>query len=354
MATYSFERLNVFLVEDNGYVRLMLEDMLRQFRCGRVSSAADGQQAIECLRTVRDTLATTGVGTPDLIVSDLVMQPIDGLLLLRWVRSGKDSPNRFLPFIMLSGAADRDYVNAARDLGANEFLAKPFSAKSVYEHLLQAIDHPRQFVATRAYFGPDRRRKSGSADGADRRKATEEDVTVVYSADSVKKPKSAKGVWYFRPPNALKDKVAGLGATGGGTIPLALLEEAEASLGRAALDFAHWALDYLNKLAKLCQQALDDPVRASTCFREINLLAHELRGQGGTFGYPLISVFGKMLYDVTFGKCRDDAAAVEVVKAHVDAMRAVLREKIAGDGGQVGRQLTKSLELAVDRIMAAP
>jgi hypothetical protein len=217
----------------------------------------------------------------------------------------------------------------------------------------ELIDHPRQFVASHRYFGPDRRRKSGSASGADRRKTTEADVGIVYSADSVKKPKNATGVWYFRPPNALKDKVAGLGASGGGGIPLELLEEAEASLGRAALDFGNWALDYLNKLAKLCQEALDDPMRASKSFREINLLAHELRGQGGTFGYPLISVFGKMLYDVTVGKCRDDAAAVEVVKAHVDAMRAVLREKIAGDGGEVGRQLTKSLELAVGRIMAA-
>jgi DNA-binding response OmpR family regulator len=351
---YTFERLNAFLVEDNGYVRQMLEDMLRQFRFGRVSTAANGQQAIECLKTVYASRMSGAFGTPDLVISDLVMKPINGLLLLRWVRTAKDSPNRFMPFVMLSGAADRDYVNAARDLGANEFLAKPFSAKSVYERIIEVVDYPRQFVATRAYFGPDRRRKAQPAGGEDRRRTREEDVTVVYAADSVKKPPRSARVWHFRLPNGLKDKVAGIGGAGGpgGAIPMDILEEAEASLGRAALDFAKWALDYLDKLSRLCQDALDDAARRSKHFGEINLLAHELRGQGGTFGYPLISVFGKMLYDVTFGKCRDDEQAVEVVKAHIDAMRAVLREKIAGDGGEVGRQLIKSLEAAVARITA--
>ena len=74
-----------------------------------------------------------------------------------------------------------------------------------------------------------------------------------------------------------------------------------------------------------------------------------MRGQGGTFGYPLITIFGKMLFDVTGDGCVQDDSAVEIVKAHIDAMRAVIREKVAGDGGQVGRELLKSLEVAIER-----
>ena len=84
-------------------------------------------------------------------------------------------------------------------------------------------------------------------------------------------------------------------------------------------------------------------------FEEINLLGHELRGQGGTFGYPLITIFGKMLFDVTGEGCAQDDNAVEIVKAHIDAMRAVIREKISGDGGQVGRALLKSLEAVIEK-----
>ena len=80
---------------------------------------------------------------------------------------------------------------------------------------------------------------------------------------------------------------------------------------------------------------------------EINLLALELRGQGGTFGYPLISTFGKMLYDSTLEGCREDDNAVKIVQAHVDSMRAVIREKISGDGGEIGRELLASLKKAI-------
>jgi len=164
------------------------------------------------------------------------------------------------------------------------------------------------------------------------------------------KPKVPSDVWYFRLPNSLKEKAGGGGFTGGAEIPKDLPEEAEQSLERAALDFSTWALDYVKKLSNLCVEALEAEAEGGArakYFAEINLLALELRGQGGTFGYPLSSTFGKMLYDATIEGCREDDNAVEIVKAHIDAMGAVLREKVAGDGGEVGRALLASLKKAI-------
>ncbi len=352
MARYNLERFNVILVEDNRFVRNILEDMLRHFRIGRVASCTNGQEAIEYLKTMK-SMVQAGASTPlDILISDLVMSPINGLLLLRWVRTAKDSPNRFVPFVMFSGAADAEYVNASRDLGVTEFLAKPFSAESVYMRLLEVIDYPRQFAATQKYFGPDRRRKGSSApNGKERRVITDADATIVYSSDKIAKPKSPSEVWLFRPPNRLKEKAGGfgLGKDEGGEIPMDLLEQAEEKLHRAALDFTEWALGYLSKLSDLCTEALLKPDRRDHYFAEINELAHELRGQGGTFGYPLVSMFGKSLYDVTGEGCREDDNAVEIVKAHIDAMRAVIREKIEGDGGGIGRDLMKHLKEAINK-----
>lgn len=348
MATYDLSRLNILLVEDNNYVRNILEDLLRSFEVGRVVTAVNGQDAIEALKTAAAAGGAGSLGI-DMVVSDLVMSPINGLLLLRWTRSAKDSPNRFMPFLMLSGAADQEYVRAARDLGVTEFLAKPFSAESVYKRILELIDYPRQFVATQQYFGPDRRRQKMGLppDAEERRKTRDSDISIVYSSDKVVKPKKPSEVWNFRLPNGLKDKVGGLGQSGPGEMPVGLLEEAETQLERAQLDFTEWALGYLKNLSKLCAEAQEKEGPRGKYFEEINLLAHELRGQGGTFGYPLISMFGKMLYECTREGCKETNAAVEIVKCHIDAMRAVLRDKVAGDGGEVGRALLKHLKHAV-------
>jgi len=342
VAVYNFERCNLLLVEDNAYIRNILDVLLRKLSFSNITAVSDGAEAIKRLET--------GSQPIDLVISDLVMSPVNGLLLLRWIRTAKESPNRFLPFIMLSGAADAEYVEAARELGATEFLAKPFSADSVSKRILRVIDYPRQFVTTETYFGPERRRHK-VVTAKERRVKDEKEIAIVYSADKVVKPKGPTDVWYFRLGNAIKDKVGGLGVSGPGELPMAFLEEAEEQLQRAALDFTEWAKDYLDQLAEHCRAALQCSVGGERRdhFDQINLLSHELRGQGGTFGYPLISLFAKTLYDTTGKNCRDDDDAVEIVKAHIDAMRAVLREKVSGDGGDVGRALLASLQAAIKK-----
>ena len=338
--------MGVFLVEDNTYIRQTLEDLLYHFRFGRIASANNGEEAIDYMKTLG---AASNVVAPDIIISDLVMAPINGLLFLRWTRTAKESTNRMIPFIMLSGAADGAYVHSARYLGVTEFLAKPFSAEAVYKHLLQVIEQPRQFITTTKFFGPDRRRHSQDPPAGERREKEEKDITMVYSADKVVKPKNPSDVWYFRLPNTLKEKAGGADIDGAAEIPMDLLEEAENQLKRAALDFTTWAQDYLKTLADHCAKALEADVEKGRGkhFKEINLLALELRGQGGTFGYPLISTFGKMLYDSTLEGCREDDNAVKIVQAHVDSMRAIIREKISGDGGKIGRELLASLKQAI-------
>ena len=54
-----------------------------------------------------------------------------------------------------------------------------------------------------------------------------------------------------------------------------------------------------------------------------------------------------MLYDCTGEGCREDDNAVEIVKAHIDT-RAVIREKIAGDGGKLGKELIAGLKASVE------
>ncbi len=87
------------------------------------------------------------------------MEPVDGVEFTRLVRVAADSPNPFLPIIMVTGFADRTRVEEARDAGITEFIVKPVTARAVLDRLNNVINKPRPFVKTSDYFGPDRRRR---------------------------------------------------------------------------------------------------------------------------------------------------------------------------------------------------
>jgi len=343
------DRLSVLVVEDNEYMLDIFITALKRMGFARTHRAKNAKEAVE---TLRATSKGYGAGEQiDIVISDLLMGAISGQHLLQWLRDDKASPNRFMPFIMISGAADRVNVEAARDKGVSEFIAKPFSVESLYKVLQRLIDSPRQFVTTNTYFGPDRRRSSkmGPPGGMERRKPDESHATIVYSKDRVEKAAKSSDVWLFKLPNFLKQKMGSNAMRQEFEIPQSVLQAAEAELKREAEGFIGWAKEYLNRLSKQVTEAKDRVGERTTNFEEINLIAHELRGQGGTFGYPLITVFAKSLYDVTKPPCSQDDNMLEIVKAHIDAMRAVMREKIEGDGGEVGQALFKMLKQAITK-----
>jgi len=63
-----------------------------------------------------------------------------------------------VPIIMLTGHSEKRRVIEARDTGVTEFLAKPISAKALYQRVLNVVANPRPFIKTKTYFGPCRRR----------------------------------------------------------------------------------------------------------------------------------------------------------------------------------------------------
>ena len=348
-ADLGHDRISIMVVEDNEYMLDILVNSLKRLGFTRIQKAKNGKEAVEYLKLTGKSYGTA-VEPIDIVISDFIMSPVSGVHLLQWLRDDKASPSRFMPFIMLSGAADRVNVEASRDHGVNDFMAKPFSVDNIYKVLQRIIDAPRQFVTTQTYFGPCRRRsKAGPPKGQERRKADESHATIVYSKDKVEKPQAPSDVWLFKLPNYLKQKMGSNAMRQPFVLPDDVLFSAEQHLKREADGFLDWAKGYLDRLSRQVTEAMQVSGERTQQFDEINLIAHELRGQGGTFGYPLITVFGKSLYEVTKAPCRHDDANLEIVKAHIDTMRAVLREKIEGDGGELGQSLFKALKLAVSK-----
>ncbi len=131
-------------------MRVLLAEILRAVGITQIFEAGDGAEGLQMMRSHRI----------DIVLTDLAMEPLDGIDFVRLLRNSPDSPNQLTPVIMITGHFTMARIREARDAGVNEFLAKPITARGVIERIHQIIDHSRPFVRTDDYFGPDRRRRN--------------------------------------------------------------------------------------------------------------------------------------------------------------------------------------------------
>lgn len=176
------ERLSVLVVDDSMFIRSLLVSSLKLLGIGQVIGREHGGDAIEFLKLVANDPMAAGVQSVDMVFANWEMSPVSGMMLLRWIRRHKDSPDRFIPFVMITAYSDKDRVEEARDMGVSEFANKPFTVNSLADRLMSVIERPRQFVHNHTYFGPDRRRQQLFADFNERRQLTDKSpgVEVIY------------------------------------------------------------------------------------------------------------------------------------------------------------------------------
>jgi len=146
------DNLRALVVEDNLPMRGLLRSLLIALGIKEVWESANGERALEILR---DKGA-------DFVLTDLSMEPVDGIAFTRAVRQSNTCPNPYVPIIMVSGHTERHRVEAARDAGVTEFLAKPITVQNLMLRIAEIVERPRAYIRSDEYFGPDRRRRKNS------------------------------------------------------------------------------------------------------------------------------------------------------------------------------------------------
>ena len=116
--------LRVLVVDDQQTIRSLVRSGLQQLGVTTVTEAPDGEEGLRAMLTPLP---------PNLIISDYNMPKLDGLGLLRAVRSHE--PIRTTAFIMLTGRADTDLVKRAVQFGVNNYLVKPFTVATLKEKI---------------------------------------------------------------------------------------------------------------------------------------------------------------------------------------------------------------------------
>ena len=162
MNSYNFEKLSVLICDDSLQIRALVRTCLMAFGVTKITETSSAETAVEALVEA----------TPDLLITDWNLGDSDGLDLVGRIRKSPESPNPYLPIIMLTGHTEVERVIIARDAGVSTFLAKPMSAKSLYKRLVSMVEDKRCFIRNSDFFGPDRRfNKKSDFGGDDRRHA---------------------------------------------------------------------------------------------------------------------------------------------------------------------------------------
>ncbi len=163
MADYNIQDLKFLIVDDDANMRQLIRTILSSLGVKNLETAGGTDQGYALLANF----------AADIVICDLRMDPLDGIEFTRMVRTREDSPNIYLPIIMLTGHAEIAAVENAREAGVHEFLIKPVSPTKLYKTIQGLIENPRPFVRSKDYFGPDRRRRQDpNYKGPERRKKT--------------------------------------------------------------------------------------------------------------------------------------------------------------------------------------
>jgi signal transduction histidine kinase/DNA-binding response OmpR family regulator/sugar lactone lactonase YvrE len=132
-ADASDPRTTVLVADDNADIRSYVRGHLEAAGY-RVVEAADGAQALERVRA----------DLPDLIVSDVMMPKLDGLGLVRAIRS--DPETDFLPVLLLTARATSEATVAGLDAGADDYLTKPFAVAELAARVSSLITRRRRLA----------------------------------------------------------------------------------------------------------------------------------------------------------------------------------------------------------------
>lgn len=145
----------------------------------------------------------------------------------------------------------------------------------------------------------------------------------------------------IRPPNALKAKVGG-----GFGIDANAIARAEEALKAMSAQFGQWLQDEITKLDQAQADIRDKGYTPETA-EALYFRAHDLKGLGATYQFPLVTRLAGSLCKMLDNPEKRLAAPPMILDAHIDAIRAVVRDGIQTEDHPTGRILAETLEARV-------
>lgn len=313
---YNFREMTALVVDGNDFARSFTRNILASFRFREILTAATPRAGMTALNAQR----------VDVVFTEWYLGPVTGGTFVKKIRTLNIVRDNQVPVIVLTAGAQTEAVIDARDSGASDFVSRPLALYTFLPRMTQVIASPRPFVRSATYCGPDRRRKQQPIAFADRRNRPANETVTDGS------PLIQSLVERVRQPGGL---TIGELATNGEKV---IAHEATRYAGVCREDIQ----DVISAVRALRTPGCDAPKLAAHIF----LKAHDLRGMGETFGFPLLSAAGASLCNMLRNLPPDralDPIFIQGLETHAMVMNLVVSENIRNDGGTIGAELMAGL-----------
>ncbi|MBX6320241.1 MAG: Hpt domain-containing protein [Rhodospirillaceae bacterium] len=128
--------------------------------------------------------------------------------------------------------------------------------------------------------------------------------------------------------------------------PHAVAASAATALDTLMADYEQWTMRVLADMRAALAEAQAHPEATAEPLRWIFDAAHDLKGQGSSFGYPLVTRVAQSLCRLGHSAPLDafSPERMRAVGAHLDVLVLLLEKRIKGDGGPVAAKLLARLE----------
>lgn len=281
----------------------------------------------------------------DLAVIDSSLKDMTGVDAVAQLRHSTTA-KRDIPVILLDSCRDHDLIRRARDAGVNEYVRKPFTAKTLLASVHSIIENPRPFILCNTYIGPDRRSNPAFSCvlsvpflGQCRRRISPKMIGPG-EQDSAGADVPARA---FAPDGWLKRKM-GLEAKDTFAIDEARVDVMEELLVSARETYARSVQEEVRELISYNRLLFQKPDRTAVTVEAIRRLAGAIEGKAADLGSPRVSEVARLLGEFcNLHFIPGSSQSLILLEKHALTLMALLQAGAKATSGQLGDTLVKDL-----------
>lgn len=147
-------------------------------------------------------------------------------------------------------------------------------------------------------------------------------------------------------PNKLKER-----AGDGGELPTLALKEAQMFMANNDIDFKPMATSHLKEIDTHFVVLKEAKTKAEKEFAMAKIIENimQIKAHGGMFHYQIMSDIANIVLQLLEVTTDYNAALYQIIEAHNNSIRIIIKRNISGDGGMQGKEITDELNKAIKR-----